>query len=87
MWDRSLSLYTNDSFDKFWDEALKQSIELEIDEPKLPRHIRKPVRFRKECDENTKTYNSPKEYYKDIYNKAFDNTIQCLNGVTVFPFI
>ena len=70
---------TIENFDKFWDKAVEKSADLEIDEPRLPRQIKKPARFRNENDNVSQFPTCPKEHYQKIYKKAFDNTINCLN--------
>ena len=57
---------------------MKKCADFEIDEPKFPRQIQKPIRFRNE-NEVSRFPASPKEHYLKIYSTAFDNTVKCLN--------
>ena len=66
------------SMDTF--ETMAESFfNFKVENPKLPRKIVKPLRFRDSADYTTKnTPTTEKEYFENIYNEAFKNVTECL---------
>ena len=70
------------SFDLFWARILqRKTTEVQdIEDPKLPRTHKAPVR--QEIGEQKTHYfpQTPKDHYKQIYFAAIDNTTQCISS-------
>ena len=66
-----------ENFNKFWEKVKKKSEELEIGQPVLPRKRKMPARYRDE--QNGPDFpQTPKEHYHKIYQKAIENSENCL---------
>ena len=71
------SLNSVENFNKFWEKVKKKSEELEIGQPVLPRKRKMPARYWDE--QNDPDFpQTPKEHYHKIYQKAIENSENCL---------
>ena len=71
---------SDDAFDLFWKNTLKQKDELQVEDPKLPRKRRVPGRL---DDDDVETHYFPstaKDYYHQIYFQAFDVITACIKA-------
>ena len=65
---------TDDQFNAFYDATESHAHNLEIDPPALPRYRRQPRRF---CEgSETHRHESPRDFYRQIYNEACDLLVQ-----------
>lgn len=68
---------TEQSFDLFWAKLSKISESLDLDEPQLPRRRKVPARY-EQGSASGHFHDTPKVYYRQLYYKAIDNSIECL---------
>ena len=71
------SLNNVEQFNYMWEKTVKKASEFDLDEPRLPRPIKRPIRFQVE-NASSEQPSTPKEHYQKIYLKAFKGTIECL---------
>ena len=72
------SLREEGMYDLFWLKVVKFAESLDIQDPQLPRRRKRPARF-DDGDHNSHYHHeTPKEYYRQLYYEAIDNTTRCL---------
>ena len=71
------SICNDSSYDLFWKRVDIKVKELNVEEPQLPRQRKAPKRY----DDGLSTgyfHDSTKEHYMQIYYKALDHIISCV---------
>lgn len=66
------------NFDLFWDKVTKLAVNLDVEEPMLPRKRKMPQRF-EEGSAPPEFHSSPKDAYRQSYYEALDLLVQAIN--------
>ena len=92
---KTLLKIRNETFDQFWEQTLKESKELGIEDPKLKRKSKIPKKLADyfiHQDEPENFADTVEGHYKAIFLKSFDLVLECMKdrfeqaGLdTVFP--
>ena len=61
---------TNAEFDKFWDQIISEVLQLDVEEPTLPRKQKMPKRFDEFASHHF--YETPKDLYCRTKFEAYD---------------
>ena len=73
------ALKSDDEFDSFWATLIKNSTELEIDDPKLPRVRKRNIKYYLNEDISNDDL-TPKEYFKKIYLETANTMIKFIQS-------
>jgi hypothetical protein len=68
---------TEEVFDRFYDDVVAMSEDLQIGGPVLPRHRRPPARI--DGGSEAHRFSAPREYYRHLYYEACDLLLRELN--------
>ena len=71
------SIRNDQSFDLFWEKVNHTASELDISEPQLPRHRRRPRRY-DDGDSSGDFADDPKLLYRKHYYEGIDHIINCI---------
>ena len=73
----SASLRNAAHYDLFWQKVVAMAKENNVEDPKLPRNRKRPVRY-EDGNAEAEFHSTPKDYYRQIYYEALDLIVQSI---------
>ena len=78
MTNTTLASLRNDAhYDLFWQKVIAMAKENNVEDPKLPRNRKRPVRY-EEGNAVAEFHSTPKDYYRQIYFEALDLIVRSI---------
>ena len=71
------SLWNDAHYDLFWQKVVAIAKENNVEDPKLPRNRKRPVRH-EDGNAVAEFHSTPKDYYRQIYYEALDLIVQSI---------